>query len=362
VLSLFSGCGGLDLGFKREGFHIVWANDKVEDVCKTYRNNIGDHIVCGDLNEINTSEIPSGDVLIGGPPCQSFSLLGKRKPDDQRGSLAWKYLDILKEIKPTLFLFENVLGIKSAKTIDGRNVLHELQKVFLGMGYELGTYTLNAADYGVPQRRHRVFVVGSLNDKKIACPPPTHSRIPEKTLKGKRLEKWVSSLVALSDLPKPSERDGIPYDKEPQSEYQRLMRKDSCGVYNHYPPYASERDMKIIKAVPPGGNYMNIPDEIATKRIMKFKKTGGRTTTYGRLDPEEPAYTINTYFDRPNVGCNIHYFEDRMITIREGLRLQSLPDDFIIYSTTKRNYYYQVGNAVPFLLAIAWARKFKESV
>jgi len=348
------------LGFKREDFDITWANDKVEDVCVTYKNNVGDHIVCGDLNEIDTSIIPSGDVLIGGPPCQSFSLLGKRKPDDQRGSLAWKYLDTLKEKRPTFFLFENVVGIKSAKTRDGRYVLQELSRVFSGMGYELSTYTLNAADYGVPQRRRRVFIVGSLDGRKIDRPPPTHSRTPGKTLTGKVLQKWVSSSAALSDLPKPSEKDGIPYGKEPQNEYQRLMRKESHGVYNHYPPYASETDMKIIKSVPPGGNYMNIPDEIATKRIMKFKKTGGRTTTYGRLDPEEPAYTINTYFDRPNVGCNIHYSEDRMITIREGLRLQSLPDDFIIYSTAKRNYYYQVGNAVPFLLALAWAKKFKE--
>jgi len=360
VISLFSGCGGLDLGFKEEGFDIVWANDKVPDVCKTYRSNVGDHIVCGDLNSVAISDIPSGDILIGGPPCQSFSLLGRRRPGDERGGLAWKYLDILKAKSPTFFLFENVVGIKSAKTQDGRNVLQELEKILLAIGYEINIFTINAADYGVPQLRRRIFIVGSLNDKRVDCPIPTHSKTPKKTLTGEKLEEWISSAAAISDLPEPSEKDGIPYDKEPQNEYQRMMRKNSSAVYNHYPPYASETDMRIIKSVPPGGNYMNIPDEIATGRIMKFKSTGGRTTTYGRLHPDRPAYTINTYFDRPNVGCNIHYSKDRLITIREGLRLQSFPDDFIVYSTTKRNYYYQVGNAVPLLLAQAWAKKFKE--
>ena len=100
---------------------------------------------------------------------------------------------------------------------------------------------------------------------------------------------------------------------------------------------------------------MDIPDSVSTKRIMYFKSTGGRTTTYGRLDPEKPNYTINTHFNRPNIGCNIHYEEDRMITIREGLRFQSFPDDFQLVSKNQRNYYVQVGNAVPPLLSKAWA-------
>lgn len=113
--------------------------------------------------------------------------------------------------------------------------------------------------------------------------------------------------------------------------------------------------MKIIMAVKPGGNYMDVPDAIATKRIMNFKKTGGRTTTYGRLHSDKASYTLNTYFSRPNVGCNIHFSEDRLITIREGLRLQSFPDDFVVYSSSKSGAYKQVGNAVPPLLAKALA-------
>jgi len=110
-----------------------------------------------------------------------------------------------------------------------------------------------------------------------------------------------------------------------------------------------------VKHIPPGGNYTNIPDEISTTRIMSFKKTGGRTTTYGRLHPEKPAYTINTYFNRPNVGANYHYEDERLITVREALRLQSFPDHFTPYYSNQRSLHMQVGNAVPPLLARAIA-------
>lgn len=362
LISLFSGCGGLDLGFKKEGFKIVWANDKVQDACVTYRKNIDSNIICADLNEISINDLPHGDVLIGGPPCQSFSLLGKRRPDDIRANLAWKYLDILKDKRPKLFLFENVIGIKSAQTVNGNNVLQELKSIVENLGYNLSTHTLNAADYGVPQRRRRVFIAGSFNGEKIKSPQPTHSSTPRKTLINSTLEKWITSSDALSDLPPPSIKDGVQYGKRPQNKYQKAIKENSLSVYNHYPPYASAKDMEIIKSVPPGGNYTDVPDRIATKRIMKFKMTGGRTTTYGRLHPNKPAYTINTYFDRPNVGCNIHYSQDRLITIREALRLQSFPDNFIIHSSTKRNYYFQVGNAVPPLLAQAWAKVLLEYI
>ena len=105
---------------------------------------------------------------------------------------------------------------------------------------------------------------------------------------------------------------------------------------------------------------MDVPDNIATTRILNFKKTGGRTTTYGRLDPSMPAYTLNTHFNRPNVGCNIHYRENRLITVREGLRLQSFPDNFELLSKNKRNYYVLVGNAVPPKLGMAWAKHLKQ--
>lgn len=349
VVGLFSGCGGLDLGFKQAGYDIIWANDILKDACETYKLNIGNHIINEDITKINLETIPIADVIIGGPPCQGFSGIGKRDPNDDRSTLVYSYLDVVNRIQPKIFLFENVTGIKSSKASDGSKVIDNLKKAFENIGYHINIYTLNAADYGVPQKRKRVFIIGNKLGTDITAPTPTHfDNVPDK-------KQWVSSFEAISDLESPTEDGNIKYKHEPICEYQALMRKNSNETTLQIIPYSSPTDKEIIKHVKPGGNYMDVPDEVSTKRIMYFKSTGGRTTTYGRLDPEKPNYTLNTHFNRPNIGCNIHYNEDRMITIREGLRFQSFPDDFHLISKTKRNYYVQVGNAVPPLLSKAWA-------
>ncbi len=349
VIGLFSGCGGLDLGFKQAGYDIVWANDILEDACETYKLNIGNHIINEDITKINLDIIPSADVIVGGPPCQGFSGIGKRDPNDDRSALVYSYLDVVNKIQPKVFLFENVTGIKSSKASDGSKVIDNLKKAFEDIGYHINIYTLNAADYGVPQKRKRVFIIGNKLGADITAPTQTHfDNVPNK-------KRWISSFEAISDLESPNEEGNIKYKHEPICEYQSLMRKNSSETTLQIIPYSSPTDEEIIKHVKPGGNYMDIPDAVSTKRIMYFKSTGGRTTTYGRLDPEKPNYTLNTHFNRPNIGCNIHYDEDRMITIREGLRFQSFPDDFHLISKTKRNYYVQVGNAVPPLLSKAWA-------
>jgi len=354
IISLFSGCGGLDYGFKKAGFDILWANDNFKDACSTYSENIGNHIICEDIFKIKLRDIPKADILIGGPPCQGFSGVGKRNPTDSRSMLVWRYLDIVKSIKPKIFLFENVTGIRSAKTPDGKKVLDELEQQFNQIGYKTNIFLLNAADYGVPQRRRRVFIVGNTLNLNIDAPKTTHSE------NGRGLKKWVSSFEALSDLEKPTDEGIVSYIKSADNEFLKYIRAAGLKTTNlHFTPYASETDRIIISYVKPGGNYMDVPDEVSTKRIMYFKKTGGRTTTYGRLDPNMPGYTLNTHFNRPNVGCNIHYSQNRMITIREGLRLQSFPDDFSLTSKSKRNYYIQVGNAVPPLLGYAWAQHLK---
>ncbi len=355
VVSLFSGCGGLDLGFKWEEFDLLWANDNMKDACNTYSNNIGKHIYCMNINDVDISQIPKADVIIGGPPCQGFSGIGKRDPNDIRSALVWNYLEIIKYIQPKIFLFENVTGILSAKAGDGTKIINNLILSFKKMGYTLDLHVLNSADYGVPQRRRRVFIVGNRLGINIPAPLPTHTPSCENGC-----DKWISSFDAISDLGVPSDSGVTNYTKPPDCKFQMIMRKSNPGDTGlHFTPYASKKDQEIIKCVRPGGNYLDVPDHIATKRIMYFKKTGGRTTTYGRLDPKMPAHTLNTYFDRPNIGCNIHYGEDRMITIREGMRLQSFPDDFVISASNKRNYYIQVGNAVPPLLSKVWAKHIR---
>jgi DNA (cytosine-5)-methyltransferase 1 len=357
LVSLFSGCGGLDLGFKREGYDLLWANDFDKDICATYSLNLGDHMHNVDITNVKNEEIPECDIIIGGPPCQSFSLAGRRDIEDERGNLVWEFYRIVKSKKPKVFLMENVTGIKSAKLPDGKKVLDTLVSDFEKLDYTVSVHTLNAADYGVPQRRKRVFVVGHYKGVTIEAPTPTNSQ------NGLLGEKWVSSKDALSDLSKPTD-DGIArYLHAPDNDYQKYLRGIGLSkTGQHIIPYSSPKDREIISYVKPGGNYMDVPDEVATTRIMNFKRTGGRTTTYGRLDPAMPAYTINTHFNRPNVGCNIHYIEDRMITLREGLRLQSFPDDFVLTGTSKRSYYIQVGNAVPALLGWAWAKHLKQYV
>lgn len=358
VVSLFSGCGGLDFGFNQlEEYDIIWANDIIKDACETYKNNIGNHIINQDIIKLDYYQIPKADVIIGGPPCQGFSGIGKRDPEDKRSELIWVYLDIVKIISPKIFLFENVTGIKSSKTSSGSKVIDDLKKAFEDIDYNLNIFTLNACDYGVPQKRKRVFIVGTKKQINMSQPAQTH--FEDKNLG----TPWITSYEAISDLMSPTIDGEVSYKFKPQNKYQKLMRNNNQeNTSEHFVPYSSETDRTIIKYVKPGGNYMDIPDSVSTKRIMYFKETGGRTTTYGRLDPKKPNYTLNTYFDRPNIGCNIHYEEDRMITIREGLRFQSFPDDFKVYSKTKRNYYTQVGNAVPPLLSKAWAEHLLEYI
>ncbi len=356
VVSVFSGGGGLDLGFVQEQYNIVWAVDNNENAVATYKANIGDHIICSDINSIDLASIPKADVVIGGPPCQSFSLAGKRNLNDERGKLVWRYIQIIKQVQPKAFVFENVTGLLSAKNANGEKIIDLLQTAFTNIGYTLSTKIVNAADYGVPQRRRRILIVGLKDGKKFCFPKETHSENGEFDLL-----PYVSVKEALSDLPKASTKDNISleYSKAPQCLYQKLMRSNT-SITEHTIPSMSKLDKYIISHVKPGGNYMDIPQDVPSKRIRRLQQEGGHTTCYGRLDPDKPAYTINTYFNRPNVGCNIHYSEDRLITVREALRLQSFPDSYKIVSKSKQGKNLIVGNAVPPILAKVIAKSLKD--
>ena len=176
----------------------------------------------------------------------------------------------------------------------------------------------------------------------------------------------VTAFEALDDLPEASDKGSqapTRYTEGPHSEYSKLMRRNSADfVTLHNMPTMSALDLELVKHIPPGGNYVDIPDEIATARIMKIKASGGRTTTYGRLHPGKPSYTINTYFNRPNVGANYHYKFPRLITVREALRLQSFPDSFTPVFSNQRSLHMQIGNAVPPLLARSIAESLKRTL
>ena len=354
VVSLFSGGGGLDLGFISEGFDVIWAIDNEPNAVATYKKNIGEHIVLADINKIDIHQIPKADILIGGPPCQSFSLAGKRDKADPRGMLVWRYLEILKYIKPKAFVFENVTGLQSAKNSDGIKVLEILQAEFKKLGYSISTQVMNAVEYGVPQRRKRLIIVGLRDGMDFQFPLRTH---------GDNLIPYVSVSDALDDLKDITADDSslVSYLQQPKTDYQALMRNmNNLQVSEHITPQMSKLDKYIISHVKQGGNYMDIPKDVASARIKRLQEQGGHTTCYGRLDETKPAYTINTYFNRPNVGCNIHYANDRLITVREALRLQSFPDSYELVSTSKQGKHKLVGNAVPPLLAKAIAKRLKE--
>lgn len=357
VVSLFSGGGGLDLGFKNAGYNILWAIDNNKDAVNTYKENIGNHIICEDINNVDIKNIPRADIVIGGPPCQSFSLAGKRNIEDARGQLVWKYIKIISEIKPKAFVFENVTGLLSAKNSKGEKIISLLQIAFKEVGYKINTKILNAADYGIPQRRRRVIIVGLKDNQEFHFPNPTHNENGNNGLK-----KYVSAKEALEDLPKAiQDENGLSeYASNPTSDYQKEMRKNCNFVTEQFMSQLSELDKYIIAHVKPGGNYMDIPSDVNSVRIRRLKKEGGHTTCYGRLAPDKPAYTINTYFNRPNVGCNIHYSENRLITVREALRLQSFPDSYKIVSSSKHGRNLIVGNAVPPMLAEIIANNLKE--
>ncbi len=356
VVSLFSGGGGLDLGFVAEGYKVIWAIDNSKNAVETYKLNIGDHIMCADINQIDISKIPCADVVIGGPPCQSFSLAGNRNVEDERGQLVWKYIHIIEQVKPKAFVFENVTGLLSAKNSEGEKIIELLKIAFKDIGYTIEQKVLNAADYGVPQRRKRVIIVG-LKDAKFEFPKPTHSE------EGKGLKRYVSVEDALGDLPEAieDENGSVNYCMPAQNEFQKYVRRD-VTITEHFIPQMSELDEYIVRHVKPGGNYMDIPAEVNSSRIRRLQRDGGHTTCYGRLAPNQPSYTINTYFNRPNVGCNIHYKADRLITVREALRLQSFPDDYRIVSSSKQGRNLIVGNAVPPMLAGVLARELKKYV
>lgn len=357
VVSLFSGGGGLDLGFKNAGYDILWAIDNNQDAVNTYKANIGEHIICEDINKIDENKIPHADVIIGGPPCQSFSLAGNRHVEDARGQLVWRYIKIISTIKPKAFVFENVTGLLSAKNSNGEKILSLLQSAFKDIGYTISKKVVNAADYGVPQRRKRVLIVGLNNNQEFSFPVPTHN---ERGTDG--LKKYISVKEALDDLPQAIEdENGMSgYKTQSLSDYQKRIRGKCKSVSEQFIPRLSELDKYIISHVKPGGNYMDIPSDVNSVRIRRLQKEGGHTTCYGRLSPDKPSYTINTYFNRPNVGCNIHYSEDRLITVREALRLQSFPDSYKIVSSSKQGRNLIVGNAVPPLLAEVIANELKK--
>lgn len=330
LIDLFSGAGGMTLGFAQEGFEPVFACDMDRHAAETYRLNFGDHIHCGDIRDI--VQFPAADIVIGGPPCQGFSRLGKMTygtptESSYEGNALWsEYIRCVEQVRPKIFVVENVADFMK------HFAWVELQREAHRLGYNLAAGILNAADYGVPQRRHRAIIVGSRIGR-AELPAPTHS--PEANLLGQ--EAWRTVRDAIGDLP-----------LEPNNQNRHDFRN------------ASELSIRRYKSIPPGGNRKNIPDEIQLPCwLNKDPRSGGSADLMGRLWWDRPALTIRTEFLKPTKGRYLHPSEHRAITVREGARLQSFPDEFR-FAGSNFQAARQIGNAVPPGLARAISRKVME--
>lgn len=339
VLDLFCGCGGLSLGFERAGFNIVLGIDIWNDALKTFKaNHRNAKTLCADVSNVNIEEIKSAfngsdvDIIIGGPPCQGFSIAGKRIIDDERNRLYKGFVALVEYFRPKAFVMENVPNILSMG--DGA-IKNSIISDFSKLGYTIAVNTLTASDYGVPQNRKRAFFVGLSGNNKFVFPSPF---IAEK----------VTSEEALSDLPESSAEDGTPYVINPTSDYQILMREHSDGIYNHQTTNHNQKTIDIISQVPDGGNYKDLPEELQDIRKVHIAWT--------RLNSKKPSFTIDTGHRH-----HFHYKFNRIPTARESARIQSFPDDFI-FTCSKTSQLKQIGNAVPPLLSEAIAKSLKQQL
>lgn len=339
VLDLFCGCGGFSLGFEEAGFNVILGIDVWKDALVTYKfNHQNSQTLEADLSQIEPNNVlpllngQTIDVIIGGPPCQGFSVAGKRIVDDIRNKLYKNFVNFVDFFKPKAFVMENVPNILS---IGNGCVKESILSDFKELGYNVEFKVLTASDYGVPQNRRRAVFVGFLNGNSFDFPNPLGT--PK-----------VTSFEAISDLPAESIEDGGEYQSESLSIYQNLMRENSQGVFNHLITVHTEQTQKIISMVPDGGNYKDLPKELWNTRKVHIAWT--------RLCSSKPSFTIDCGHNH-----HFHYKYNRVPTVRESARLQSFPDTFIFLGN-KGSQLKQVGNAVPPLLSKAIAESLKKQL
>lgn len=346
-IELFAGSGGLGTGFANSGFNIISANDVWKAASETYiANHPSVKYIVKDIAKLSSDELLDGtgytkndvDVIIGGPPCQGFSTLGKRFIDDPRNKLFKEYVRVVNEIRPKFFVMENVSGILNME--DGK-VLKNILKSFNDIGYKLEYRLLNAAEYGVPQQRKRTIFIGTRTDIKIRYPKKTHSLSGEKGLM-QALTLWD----AIGDLPQSDDEEITTYTIEPQNDYQRKIRNNATTLVNHNPPIHNEKARSMMKYIPTGKSIWDVEAKVP----KEYMPTSGYGNTYARLNANEPGMTITRNFSCISSSRCIHPYLNRGLTAREAARLQSYPDNYI-FKGTKSDIHLQIGNSVPPILA-----------
>jgi DNA (cytosine-5)-methyltransferase 1 len=364
AIDLFCGAGGLTEGFKLAGFEVTFALDRDKDSCETYRINHPEvRIECGSITDYTPAEIAKMaggrvDVVIGGPSCQGFSTAGRRhgwvRPEDERNRLWEHMLAVVDELKPRAFLMENVPGMVYWKEGHfGAKVL----AAFEDLGYSVNKDILLAADYGVPQRRRRLFVVGVLAPRTFEFPAITHMggwrRDTLHLWEAKRIDQGLQRHLtvwdAIGDLPPIGAGPGLQvtdYLEGRATPFSRAMRGDETVLRDHEVGVLGEDHMALIRHVPQGGTWRDIPPHLLPERFMGGMRRTDSTNLIGRLDPQLPSYTITTQFGNVTTGCFTHPYEDRALSVREGARLQTFPDRYQFHGTMTSRC-RQIGNAVP---------------
>ncbi len=363
IIDLFAGCGGLSLGFEMENFNIPLAIEKDEWAAETYKKNhpntnvvVGDITQITDLNNLLSKDIVV-DGIIGGPPCQGFSLSGNRDKNDPRNSLFMEFVRFVNFFKPKFFVMENVTGILSMKTKENILVKDLILEEYDKAGYNVKICKLNAADYGVPQARIRVVFMGIRKDlpfnEEILGPKPIYSE-----------DKQITIEQAIMDLPQIKSGEGneeMDYICIPQNDYQKWARKNSKKIYNHVAMHHTKRLIERFENIKFGQSVADVAECHRQRKRGDASKISGKTYSQNNMRPfpNKPSPTIPASFQ----SNFIHPYINRNYTAREGARLQSFPDDYIFCGkrTTMSweknlSQYQQIGNAVPPLLANAIAK------
>ena len=364
IIDLFSGAGGMSCGFSMAGFEITASLELVDKYSKTHDLNFP---YCNSLNfDItklspeefsNLTKIDKNDpvIIIGGPPCQTFSTAGQSKIQsiskrdikfDPRNYLFKSYFKYVEYFQPHAFVMENVPNLQ--KKYKGE-IFKDILNICSKLGYKVNYGVLDASHYGVPQKRYRLFIIGTKNDEAIKLPQPTH------------LFKPVTVKEAISDLPKIY--DGIrerhmPYSQNKDlTEFQKLMRNTDGTVDNNICRMSNDRAKKIFSHMKQGDKYMDLPPDI--RKILPFREDIF-PDRLKRLKLDEPSWTILAHIGMDGYRY-IHPTENRTLSVREAARIQSFPDSFV-FTGNMREQYIQVGNSVPPLLAKAIAEEVKSSL
>lgn len=387
AISLFSGCGGLDLGFIQAGFDVVWANDFFKDAVETYKFNIGNHIIYGDITKIPSCDIncESVDILLGGFPCQGFSIANKKRSmEDSRNFLYKELLRVIKEKRPKFFVAENVKGLLS---MQNGEVIKMIISDFEELGYKVNYKVLKASDYGVPQNRERVIIIGNNIGCKNPFPIITHGNSPN-------LIKPITVRETIQDLynVRPREakfilNDNVVYNHIARTNvseqfWSRKHNVNQAEICDYLKSWRSKSGLSTKKIdhilgyshtaghwfrKDSSGSIPNKEDWLLLKDILKFDDKYDKIITEMVLKniTFEQSLRISNW-DKPSdtitaTTPEIHPNKERRLSVRECARLQTFPEDFV-FTGSLGNMYRQVGNAVPVLLANKIAVEIKKEL